>query len=165
MFPGLLLPWALLSLFVSKFLFFYRFVYNIFTLNFFLNYVSLLPFLTCIMFLRSTSTHPQVPTSPLCLGAVWLGCLCIWLTFSYSTVLPHARKGNYFPVCFSFWPTSHKNVAKGRVAADHLNALRCWPFLEPPKTTLNKFAVKITILPKAICRLNASPFQWCFSQN
>ena len=160
-------PWSLAPLsspfsFVSKFLFFYRFVYNIFTLTFFLNYVSLLPFLTCIMFLRSTSTHPQVPTSALCLGAVWLGCLCVWLTFSYSTMLPHARRGNYFPVCFSCWPTSHKNVAKGRVAG---RPSECFKMLAFPRTTLNKFAVKITILPKAICRLNASPFQWCFSQN
>ena len=58
---------------------------------------------------KFTHTHTQVPIQALCLGAVWLGCLCVWLIFSYSTILPHARTGNHFPVCFSFWPTLHQN--------------------------------------------------------
>ena len=131
MFPGLLLPWALLSLLSPNFYSFYRFFYNIFSLPIFL-VCFITSIIYCLIFLRSTSshthTHTQVPIQALCLGAVWLGCLCVWLIFSYSTILPHARTGNHFPVCFSFWPTLHQNEVKGRVADRPLNALRCWPF-------------------------------------
>ena len=75
---------------------------------FFLKYVSLLLSFTCIIFLGSTSTDStHVPTPAMCLGAVLLGCPCVWLRFSHSTMLQHARRGKYFPVCFPFWPTSH----------------------------------------------------------
>ena len=75
----------------------------IFSLYVFLKVCFITSILYCIIFFRRPSTHSH----PLCLGVVWLGCLCIWLTFSYSTIVPHARRGNNFPVCFSFWPMSH----------------------------------------------------------
>jgi len=116
------------SLFLSKlsnFLFFFYSVFSkIFSHYLFSEVCFITSILYCIIFFRRPSTHSR----PLCSGAVWRGYLCVWLTFPYSTILPHARRGNHFPVCFSFWPTPHQNEAKGRVADRPLNALRCWPF-------------------------------------
>ena len=76
--------------------------YTIFSLYLF--FWTMFHYFHSLMFLRSTSTHPQVPTSALCSGAVWLGCLCVWLTFSYSTILteepgrsqsPGLQRGRY----------------------------------------------------------------------
>ena len=91
---------------------FYRFFSNIFSSPFFFwsifhHFHSLLFNLSQKHKYTHTQTHTQVPIQALCLGAVWLGCLCGWLTFSYSTISPHSRRDNYFPACFSFWPTLH----------------------------------------------------------
>lgn len=147
--PWSLAPWSspLLQLFYS----FYRFFYNTFTLPFFFKLCFVL--FLCTLSQKHKCTH-RFPTSSV-LGTALLGCL--WLTFSYSTILPHARRGNYLPVCCSFWPTSHHNEAKERVTGRPCDGW--FKMLAFPRTALNKLfpAVKITILLKARCRLNASP--------
>lgn len=85
--PWSLAPWSSPFSLVSNFFILYIGFSTILPLYLFLNYVSFL----CTLSQKLKCTH-RFPTSSV-LGAALLGCL--WLTFSYSTILPYARRGNY----------------------------------------------------------------------
>lgn len=163
MFPGLLLLWALLSLWSPRFYSFCRFFYNIFTLPFLLNCVS------DFHSLLYNLPHKQKHASPcqLCVQVPlhW----AVSVSDSHFHIPRYSMPGEAAVSCLLLGLThiTQKMQQRKGSQTDHMNGLRCCPFLEPPRTTVNKLfpTVKITILPKAICRLNASPYQWCVSQN
>ena len=78
MFPGLMLPWALLSLSSPTFYSFYRFLYTIFSLPFYFEVCFITSIFYCIMFLRRQSTHSYPHTS-----SVFRSCLTLSLCLTY----------------------------------------------------------------------------------